>query len=222
MKLLKITLIISVLLISCKGKITDVTIIPVKNVKTYKSFILKYKSRIDPDIVKNQFPGIETNNVVYIYMPVSFELKNNTGRDIRIMTMNDNYSFNNYDPILIDNKFYEYIHGKVRIDSGDKINATVFVHLPVPIELLDKEHYDRLFPAYKNHKEDSIVIKNVNIRLQKAIDILFKKLDISISYYKNNRIDGALAVYCVDKQHLAVFRMDSIANLKDGFKYNCE
>ncbi|WP_123947488.1 hypothetical protein [Flavobacterium reichenbachii] len=66
-------------------------------------------------------------------------------------------------------------------------------------------------------------MKKINPELQRAIDVSLKKKSISAHLYEDNDFyGGVVAIYCVNRQESATFRMDSIANLKDGFKYNCE
>lgn len=224
MKTIFTYLIISMLLLSCKGKITDVKITTVKNDTNYKGYLLKYAERPNLDFLKRDCPWIKDPvNTVFFYMPISFKLENNTGRNLRIGVIRDNFNIDPYQPIIIDNKFYQYLGGRVLINSGDNANITMFVHLPVPIKSLEKSYYDRLFPVVNNHKQDSIVINGFNPELQKAITASVKKKDITISYFEDKNVkEEGLGIYCVDKNYLAVFRMDSIAKLKDGFKYNCD
>ncbi|WP_395076430.1 hypothetical protein [Flavobacterium sp.] len=165
----------------------------------------------------------DPENTVFIYMPISFKLDNNTGRDLRVSQISDNFNSDTYQPTFIDNKYYDYIDGKVSISSGNNADITLFVHLPVHKDLLDKEHYERLFPAIVKHKQDSIVINKINPQLQKEINLLLKKKSISAHLYEDNDFyGGALVMYCVAKQKSETFKMDSLSKQKTTFKYNCD
>jgi hypothetical protein len=217
-------LFVMILIISCKGNITSIKLSNLENKKNYKCYLLKIGERPDSIILANNYTWIKNpEKTVFIYMPISFKLENETGRDLRISKIWDNYSINQYRPIFIDDIYYEDIEGKAIIYSGKNTAMTLFVHLPVSINLLDKEYYDRLFPAYENHKRDSIVVNKINPQLQKEIDILLKKKQIFISYKDNKNIkERALAYYCVHKQELSVFKSDSLANLKVSYRHSCD
>jgi hypothetical protein len=217
-------LFISILIISCKGSITNIKIIPTENNKNYKFYMLKYSERPDSDFIQHNCSWIEDpSNTVFVFMPVSFKLQNNTGQNLRIGVIRDNFNLDPYHPMIINDKFYDYEHGRVLINSGDEANITMFLHLPIPIKSLEKSYYDRLFPIVNNHKQDSIVINSFNSELQKAIAITIKKKDITISYSIDKNVkEKGLAIYCVDKKHLAVFRSDSLAKVNPSFKYNCD
>ena len=217
-------LFILMLLLSCKGKITNIKITIVKNDTNYKGYFLKYAELPNSDFLKRDCPWVkDPANTVFVYMPISFKLENNTGRNLRIGVIRDNFNIDPYQPMIIDNKFYQYVDGRVLVNSGDKANITMFVHLPVPIKSLQKSYYDRLFPVVNNHRQDSIVINGFNPELQKAITASVKKKEITISYFEDKNVkEEGLAIYCVDKQKLGVFRSDSLAKLKTTFRYNCE
>lgn len=156
-------------------------------------------------------------------MPVSFKLENKTGRNLRISQIWDSFNSDTYQPVFIDNKYYNDINDKLVINSGDITSITLFVHMPVSTDLLDKKDFDRYFRESNNRKPDSIVMNNINIQLQKEIDKLLKKKQIYISYHENKNLkENAIAYYCVDKQQLGVFKSDSLAKLKTTFKYNCD
>lgn len=217
-------LFILTLLVSCKDKITSIKLSNLENNKKYRSYILKYAERPDSIIIANSCPWIKDPvNTVFLYMPISFKLENNTGRDLRISKIWDNYSIGQYRPVFIDNKYFEDIEGKASISSGNNADITLFVHLPVHKNLLDKEHYERLFPAVVKHKQDSIVINKINPQLQKEINLLLKKKSISAHLYEDNDFyGGALVMYCVAKQKSETFKMDSLSKQKTSFRYNCE
>ncbi|KFF03485.1 hypothetical protein [Flavobacterium reichenbachii] len=210
-------------IISCKGKITNIKITPAENDKNYKSYMQKFGERPRASVTY-ECPWIKNpENTVYIYMPITFTLDNNTGLNLRISKIWDNYSINQYRPVFIGDKYYENIEGKVRIPSGNSAIITLFVHLPVSVNLLDKSHYDRLFPTSENHKRDSIVMTEINPQLQKEIDLLLKNKQILISYTDSKNVkERALAYYCVNKNKLAVFRSDSLANLKESYIHRCD
>jgi hypothetical protein len=212
------------LLVSCKGKITDIKITPTKNYRNYNPYMLNYGSRPDSGIIAIDCPWIkDAKNTVFMYMPISFKLENNTGRRLRISKLWDNYNIETYLPMIIDNKFYDYVGGKVFIESGNKANITMFVHLPIPINSLEKSYTDRLFPPDNNRKLDSIVVNKIDPKLQKEIDILLKKKEIYTSYHENKNVrERALAYYCFNKQELSVFKSDSLAKLKISYKHSCD
>ncbi len=212
-----------ILVISCKGKITSIKISHFENEKNYKSYMLKYGENPSASVTY-ECPWIkDPENTVFIYMPISFKLDNNTGRDLRVSQISDNFNSDTYQPTFIDNKYYDYIDGKVSISSGNNADITLFVHLPVHKDLLDKEHYERLFPAIVKHKQDSIVINKINPQLQKEINLLLKKKSISAHLYEDNDFyGGALVMYCVAKQKSETFKMDSLSKQKTTFKYNCD
>lgn len=204
----------SVLLIitSCKSKITNINITASIKDENYKCFIYNGEK---PDYQ-------EPLDTIYFYKPVSFKLENNTNCDIKITTLADNFHAGAFKPHIINSIYYQYLTGPKALGSGNSIEITLFVHLPVPISLLDKVNSDRLLKSYYNGRYDSIVISQINPNLQIAIDSLLKKKEIIIHYNENKNLkEKAMAIYCVDKKHLAVFRMDSIAKLKEGLKYNC-
>lgn len=212
---------ILMLLVSCKGKITNIKIIATENDKNYKGYLLNYRDR--PRVnVTYECPWIkDPENTVFIYMPISFKLENNTGNNLRISKLWDNFNSDTYRPIIIDNNYYDYADN-ASVSSRNNADITLFVHLPVHKNLLDKEHYNRYFLEKENGKLDSIVIDLINPKLQKEIDVLLKKKQIFISYNEDKNIkENALAYYCVDKQKLGVFRSDSLAKLKTTFRYNC-
>jgi hypothetical protein len=201
------------LLVSCKGKITNIKITPTGNYKSYKSFI-SYRAFPDDD---------HKEDSAFIYMPFSFKLDNDTGRDLIISHIWNNFSSGSYLPSIIDNKYYDDRHIGIKLNSGNSIAITMFVHLPVAVNVLDKSHSERYLDMFRKRKIDSIVVNKFNPKLQKVIDSLLKKKEIAIYYDENkSRTAGFMASYCVNKKVLAIFKMDSIVNLKDGFKYNCD
>ncbi|KFF03490.1 hypothetical protein [Flavobacterium reichenbachii] len=109
---------ILMLIISCKGKITNIKITPTENDKNYKCYMLNYGERPDIDFLQRDCPWIkDPANTVFIYMPICFKLKNGTGRDLRISKLCDNYSINQYHPMIVDNKYYEEANSKAVIVS---------------------------------------------------------------------------------------------------------
>ncbi|WP_309609035.1 hypothetical protein [Flavobacterium sp.] len=215
---------IFILIISCKGKITSIKLNNLENNGNNKCYMQKIGEHPDSIILAKNYPWIKDRmNTIFIYMPISFKLENKTGRDLRISKIWDNYSIGQYRPVFINNKYYEDIEGKASISSGNNADITLFVHLPVSINLIDKIYYDRLYPKLENYKRDSIVINNINSQLQKEINVLLKRKQIYISYHESKNIkEKALAYYCVEKQKLGVFRSDSLAKLKTTFRYNCD
>ncbi|WP_123947490.1 hypothetical protein [Flavobacterium reichenbachii] len=223
MKITIAYLCVFLLLISCKGKITNIKITPTNNNKNYKCYILKYGEN-PRSSVSYECPWIkDPENTVFIYMPISFKLENNTGRNLRISKLWDNFSSDTYQPMNIRNKFYNEANAKIIVNSGNSEDIILFVHLPVHKNLLDKEYYERLFPTFQNHKQDSIVLNKINPELQKAIDLLLKKKSISAHLYEDNDFyGGALTMYCVNRQKSETFKMDSLSKLKTSFRYNCD
>ncbi|KFF03486.1 hypothetical protein [Flavobacterium reichenbachii] len=200
------------LFISCKGKITNIKITPAENDKNYKCFIsneeiFDYKKR----------------DTIFIYHPVSFRINNKTGRDLRMLNLRDNFHAGIFSPFIYKEKYYDEANGKIKILSGGIAEFTMFVHLPVPANLIEKNFLNELLKSCHDGRCDSVSLNKISPKLQSVIDSLIIKKSISTHLYEgDNFYGGVLSIYCVNRRESATFRMDSITNLKDGFKYNCD
>ncbi len=225
MKIICALLSILLITLSCGGKITDVTINKADIDKNYKPYMLNYALAPNAGVIEHNCPNCIDNieNTVFIFMPYSFTINNNTGKKLRIATIGDNFSSDTYQPIIVQDKFYRYVGGNININSGDQLKVTSFIHLPIQKKLLDKDIYERYFPNATNRKLDSIVLTTINPNLQKAIDKLLFKKNISIYYHNSKDVqDYILAIFCLKNQETATFRMDSLARLTEPFIYSCD
>ncbi|ELY2018556.1 hypothetical protein SL053_002485 [Flavobacterium psychrophilum] len=202
-----------ILVISCKGKITNIKISAHNNDEKHKCFIFNGEK---PDYE-------EPLDTIYLYKPIAFRLFNNTGRKLSIISLTDNFHSGGFKPHIINNLYYPYLSGSRTLNSKDSIDITMFIHLPIPIKMLNKVYSERLLQSYYNGKYDSIVVEKINDKLHKKIDSLLKKKEIIIHYRESkNSKEKAMAIYCVNQQRLAVFRSDSLAKVNPDFKYNCD
>ncbi|WP_310555555.1 hypothetical protein [Flavobacterium sp.] len=207
-----LSLFILFMILSCSSKIKDVQIKHIKNVKNYKGFISN-----------EEIFDFKKRDTIFIYHPISFRIENNTGRNLKISSLKDNFQVGVFYPFIYNNKYFNEVEKPIELSSGDDTDITMFVHLPVPANLLEKKYLDELLISCNDIKCDTVSIKEINPRLQFVIDSLLKKKSISAHLYEDNDFyGGALVMYCVNKQKSETFKMDSLSKQKTSFRYNCD
>ncbi len=214
------------LILSCKHKITNMSNIKIASTakdETYKSYVKKYGLDIDSKMLGDDCPWIDNpKENIFINIPISFKIDNNTGSNLQISNIWDNNDIGLFDPIIVNNQYYDFVGTRIRIQSDESAYITMFVHFPVPVNLLDKVDYERYLNAPSSRKRDSIVINKFNPRLQKSIKDSLKKKQISIYYRTNDLKQKAMAIYCIDKNNFKVFKSDTASITIPDFKYNCD
>lgn len=199
-------------ILSCSSKIKNVQIKNIENAKNYKSFISN-----------EEIFDFKKRDTIFIYHPISFRIENNTGHNLKISSLKDNFQAGVFYPFICNNKYFSEVEKPIQISSGKNLDFTMFVHLPIPVYLLEKKYLDELLISCNDVKCDTVSIERINPKLQTVIDSLLKKKSISAHLYEENDFyGGALVMYCVDKQKSETFKMDSLSKLKTSFRYNCD
>ncbi|ELY2018397.1 hypothetical protein SL053_002318 [Flavobacterium psychrophilum] len=214
MKKMKLTVtVIFMLLLSCKGNITNIKLTPIENDKKWDFYYINSKENADYK---------KPVDSVFVCKPISFRLENNTGDDIKINVIIDNFLGGRDAVVIVNNKNYENGLGSIKINSKKTIDITMFTHLPIPVSILDKEYLDRIPITGNKIKRDSIVLTSISPKLQSAVESSFKSKIITIFLVnKNSPEEEAWLSYCAYRQKTFVFDSDSLSKVNPRYKPDC-
>lgn len=204
-------LLILILIISCKSNIKDIKLTPIENDKKFDFYYIYTKHQADYK------KPIDT---IFVCKPITFRIENKTNRDLKINSAIENFLSYSNAKLVVNNKLYQ--SDSYKINLKERPNIRVFIHLPIPISVIDKEYLDKLYTTGNKIKNDSIVLGKISQRMQVAIDSSFKKKFIIINLLnRNNKNTEISAYYCVYKQKTFVFDSDSLSKANPRYRPDC-